>query len=173
MSWISGALNLVSTGISAYSQWKQGQDAKDVYDTNAAFAQYQSEYIKEAAAIELRALEKDVFGYVSRQRALQGKSGTVPDVGSNADVIDQTLREGDLDAAIIRWRAGKEVEMSDAGADLFSKQGSQFQTAGNINAATTLLGGLSKWDWKTSNTYKPFESKPYGMQQFRFPGRNP
>ena len=169
MSWISSALGLVGPVVSGYSQWKQGQDAKDVYDSNAAFAHYQSQYIKEAAEIELRTLERDLGGYVSRQRALQGKSGTVTDFGSNADIIDETLRQGDMDAAIIRWRRDKEVELSDAGADLFSKQGSQFQTAGNINAATTLLSGVSKWDWKAS---APAPATG-GYRPFRFPGRNP
>ena len=150
MSWISGALALAGTAISAYSQYKQGQDSKDVYEYNEALAEYQSQYIKEASELEIQALDRDVGDFVSRQRAIQGKSGTVANIGSNADAINRTYAERDIDAALIRWRAGKDVEMSDRGANLLGTQANQFARAGNINAATTLLGGLSKWDFKTS-----------------------
>ena len=158
MSWISGALSLVSTGLSAYSQYKQGQDAKDVYEFNEALAEYQSQYIKEASELEIQALDRDVGDFVSRQRAIQGKSGTVANIGSNADAINRTYAERDIDAALIRWRAGKDVEMSDMGANLLGTQANQFARAGNINAATTLLGGLSKWDYKTSALSTSYKS---------------
>jgi len=151
MSWISGALSLAGTAISAYSQYKQGQDAKDVYEYNEALAEYQAEYINEAADLEIAALERDVGKYVSRQRAIQGKSGTVANIGSNADSIAASYREGDIDAALIRWRAGKDSEMAQKGANLLGTQANQFAKAGTINAATTLLGGLSKWDYKTTS----------------------
>ena len=40
--------------------------------------------------------------------------------------------------------------MANMGANLLGTQANQFARAGTINAATTLLGGLSKWDWKTN-----------------------
>lgn len=150
MSWVSGALNLVGTAISAYSQYKQGQDAKDVYQYNEAIAQYQADYIKDAADLEVLSLERDVEDYVGRQRAIQGKSGTVANIGSNREAVARSYLEGDIDAALIRWRAKKDVELAQRGANLLGTQANQFATAGSINAATTLLGGLSKWDWKTA-----------------------
>ena len=57
-----------------------------------------------------------------------------------------------------RSKAGKDVEMSDRGANLLGTQANQFARAGNINAATTLLGGLSKWDYKTSTLTKPYKA---------------
>ena len=158
MSWISGALSLAGTAISAYSQYKQGQDAKDVYEYNEALAEYQAEYINEAADLEIAALERDVGKYVSRQRAIQGKSGTVANIGSNADSIAASYREGDIDAALIRWRAGKDSEMAQKGANLLGTQANQFAKAGTINAATTLLGGLSKWDYKKTALSTPYKA---------------
>ena len=160
MSWISGALSLAGTAISAYSQYKQGQDAKDVYEYNEALAEYQSQYIKEASELEVAALERDVGDFVARQRAIQGKSGTVANIGSNADAINRTYMERDIDAALIRWRAGKDIEMSDRGANLLGTQANQFARAGNINATTTLLNGLSKWDFKTSALSTPYYKSP-------------
>lgn len=156
MSILSTALDVVGLGVSAYSQWKQGQDAKDVYEYNQELARYQSKYIKDASEIELLQLGRDVDAYVSRQRAITGKSGTVVDKGSSKDVIDTTRRRQDIDAGIIRWRTGRLAEMAEKGANLLGTQADQFATAGNINAATTLLGGLSKWDWKTSELIKPY-----------------
>jgi len=160
MSWVSGALSLAGAAISAYSQYKQGQDAKDVYEYNEALAEYQSQYIKEASELEVAALERDVGDFVARQRAIQGKSGTVANIGSNADAINRTYMERDIDAALIRWRAGKDIEMSDRGANLLGTQANQFARAGTINAATTLLGGLSKWDFKTSALSTSSYKKP-------------
>jgi len=170
MSWVSGALSLAGAAISAYSQYKQGQDAKDVYEFNEALAEYQSQYIKEASELEIQALDRDVGDFVSRQRAIQGKSGTVANIGSNAGAINRTYAERDIDAALIRWRAGKDIEMSDRGANLLGTQASQFAKAGTINAATTLLGGASKWDYKTTQLSPSFKavgsSGKYNLGQF-------
>ena len=90
--WVQGGLSLLGTGIQAYSQYKQGQDAKDVYEYNEALAEYQAEYIEESADLEIAALGRDVSRYVSRQRAVQGKSGTVSNIGSNLDSIASSYR---------------------------------------------------------------------------------
>ena len=160
MGWISGALSLAGTAISAYSQYKQGKDAKDVYQYNEALANYQAQYIKEASELEVAALERDVGNFISRQRAIQGKSGTVANIGSNADAISRSYHEADIDAALIRWKANKDYELAKQGADLLGTQAGQFGTAGWINAGTTLLGGLSKWDFKTSSLKTPTYSSP-------------
>lgn len=149
MGWISGALSVAGTAIKAYSDYKQGQDAKDVYQYNEAIAKYQANYIKAASEKEVEALGRSVKDYVARQRAIQGKSGTVVDEGSNRGAVIRSYREADIDAALIRWRANQEYDLAMQGANLLGTQASQFSSAGYLNAATTILGGLSKWDWKT------------------------
>jgi hypothetical protein len=150
MAWLSGALSIAGTLVDAYSKYKQGQDAKEIYEFNEALALYQAQYIEEAGAIELGQLERDVGQYISTQRAIGGKSGIVSDIGSHKDVQDQTRKEGDIDAGIIRWRTSRQAEMARKGADILGTQAGQVSAAGNISAGTTLLGGLSKWDWKKS-----------------------
>ena len=159
MGFFDSALKIIGIGVDAYSQYKQGQDAKDVYEYNEELARYQAQYIRDASEIELTALERDVGKHISRQRAITGKSGTVVDKGSSADVQAETLKEGEIDAGIIRWRAGKLSYMAEKGADLLGTQGDQFSTAGKISAGTTLLGGLSSWDWKTSQLKSGFTYK--------------
>jgi len=161
MGLLSGALKAIGIGVSAYGQYKQGQDAKDVYEYNQELARYQAQYIQDASEIEIAQLERDVSEYISRSRAITGKSGTVVDKGSSADVQAETLRQKDIDAGIIRWRTSRLVEMANKGANLLGTQANQFATAGNINAGTTLLAGLSSWDWKTSTLKSGFTySKP-------------
>ena len=150
MGLLDSALQVIGVSLSAYSQYKQGQDTKELFEFNEELARYEARYIQEASDIEIAQLERDVSEYVSRQRAITGKSGTVVDKGSSADVIARTLREKDIDAGIIRWRTSRLVQMAKKGANLLGTQAQQFATAGNINAATTLLTGLSSWDWKTS-----------------------
>jgi hypothetical protein len=160
MGYFDSALKVIGIGVSAYSQYKQGQDAKDVYEYNEELARYQAQYIQDASEIKIAQLERDVSKHISRQRAITGKSGTVVDKGSSADVQAQTLREKDIDAGIIRWRTGRLVEMAEKGANLLGTQADQFAKAGNINAATTLLAGASSWDWKTSQLKTGFTNKP-------------
>ena len=158
MGLFSSALSVIGTGISAYGSYKSGQDAKDVYEFNQELARLQSDYIQEASEVELAQLERDVGEFVSRHRAVVGKSGTVSNIGSNQDVIDRAYQQGDIDAGIIRWRTNRLSEMADKGANMLGTQGNQMEFAGNLNAATTLLGGLSKWDWKTSQATTKYQT---------------
>jgi hypothetical protein len=147
MGWIA----LVGAGLSAFGQYKTGQDAAAVYDYNQQLAKYQKDYVKDRADIEVAALEKDVGKFISRRRAITGKSGTVSDSGSNLDVLRETQSEADFDAALIRYNA--EIEAWSAGnqADLLGTQSSQIKTGSYINTGSTILGGLSKWDWRRSS----------------------
>ena len=152
MGLLSGAINAIGIGIQAYGQYKQGQDAKDVYQYNEEVARLQAEYIKDASKIQLSNLARDVNRYVGRQRAIVGKSGTVSSTGSNLDVVNQAYNQAEIDAGIIRWRTSKMYEMAKKGANLLGTQANQFESAGNLSAATTILGGLSKFDWKRNST---------------------
>ena len=49
--------------------------------------------------------------------------------------------------------------MAKKGAHLLGTQADQFATAGKINAATTILGEVSRWDWKSNDQFK---SEGYG-----------
>lgn len=170
MGLLSGLSSVAGTVLGAYGAYKEGQDAKDVYQYNEALAEYQAQYIREVADLEIAALERDVADYVGRQRAIQGKSGTVANIGSNADAIAKTYSEADIDASIIRWRSEKDAEAAEKGAQLLGTQADQFGRSGNINAATTLLGGLSKWDWKSAQQTSKFKATSptgkYNVGQF-------
>lgn len=145
---------LIGVGISAFGQYKQGQDAAAVYKYNQALARYEAKYIQDSAKIEEEQLERQVSKYMGRQRALAGKSGTVSDSGSNLTVLEETRREADFDAAIIRYNADVGSWAALNQSNLLATQASQASTAGFINAGGTLLGGASKWDWKRTQSYK-------------------
>ena len=157
MGWVA----LAGTALSAFGQVKGGQNAADVYEYNQQLAKYRSKYAQQKGEIEVQALERDVKGYIGRQRAIAGKSGTVTDAGSNADAVARTRSEADIDASIIRYNADIESWMAENEANLLGTQANQALTAGYIGAGGTLLGGASKWDYKKTQlkTYSPPDRK--------------
>jgi len=134
--------------LGAFGQWKQGEDAADAYEYNEEIGKYQADYIRKSAAIELESLKRDVGRFVGRTRAIQGKSGTVPDSGSNADAIARIVEEGDIDAAIIRYRSEASAYLAEKGAQAAADSAANMRLAGGIGAGSTLLSGLGKWDYK-------------------------
>ena len=169
MGAILPIISLAGVGLSAYGQYRSGQDAKSVYEYNAALAKYESKYIQDAATIEQAQLEREVSSFMSRQRAIAGASGTVTDAGSNLDSLLRTRQEADIDAALIRYRADVGSWRAISQSNLLDTQGDQFGTASYINAGGTLLTGASKWDWKKK---KPLATSPVTRTGPRYaPGR--
>ena len=160
MSWLEAGMNLIGVGVEAYGQYKGGQDAKDVYEYNQAIAEYQAEYIRQASGKDIEALGRDVKAFVGRQRAIQGKSGTVANTGSNLDAIETSYSEAEIDESLIRWNADQRYELARKGANLLGTQADQFSFAGSFNAGTTLLGGLSKWDFKKTKPARASYGSP-------------
>lgn len=152
-----GYIALIGTALSAFGQAKSGQDAKAAYEYNQQLAKYRADVAEDQGDIELAALERDVSGYVSRQRAIAGASGGVTDSGSNLDSLLRTQREADIDASLIRYNTKLAAWSARNQADLLGTQGSNVQSAAYIGTGSTLLGGLSRWDWKKTQlkTYQP------------------
>lgn len=141
MSWLSDAVDFVSDnaggildavglGVQAYSQYEQGQDAKDVYEYNQAIAEYQAQYIRDAADLEIAALDRDVANFIGRKRAIVGKSGTVANIGSNLESIKSTYSERDIDAGLIRWRSDQDANLVEKGANLLGHRPISLQEPG-------------------------------------------
>lgn len=151
MGWIA----LAGTALSAFGQYQGGQNAKDVYEYNQQVAKYQAKYAQQKGEIEVAALERDVKGYIGRQRSIAGKSGTVTDAGSNYDAQLRTISEAELDASLIRYNADMESWAYKNEANLLGTQAGQMNTASYIGAGGTLLGGLSKWDYKKTQLKSP------------------
>ena len=141
-------ISLAGTATSAFGQFQTGQNAKDVYDYNQQIAKYQSKAAQDRGELEVEALERNVSKVLARKRALAGKSGTATDVGSNLDSLIATRKEADIDANLIRYNADLESYSANQQASLYGAQGQQFAQAGFLNAGATLLGGVSKFDFK-------------------------
>ena len=167
MGWIAPAATAVGTALSAYGQFQGGQNAKDVYEYNQQVAKYQGNYAQQKGKIRLAALERDVRGYISRQRAIAGKSGTVTDEGSNLDTQTRTLDEAEIDASIIRYNADVESWAASNQADLLGIQADQLDAASFLNAGSTLLGGASRFDFKKKQPKSPlYPSRPASSSRF-------
>ena len=169
MGWVAPVVSLIGTGVSAYGQYRQGQDAADVYKYNQAMAQNSAKYAKEKAAIEEARLRREVERVKGRQRAIAGKSGTVVDSGSNLDLLRVTEEEAAIDAAMIRYGGEVESWAALSQANMYGAQASQAKTASYWNIGATLLGGASRYDWK-KKAQSPFRARasagPYNIGQF-------
>jgi len=159
-----GYLAFIGTALSAFGQVKGGQDSAQAYEYNQQLAKYRSKYAQQKGEIEVQALERDVKGYIGRQRAIAGKSGTVTDAGSNLDAVARTRSEADIDASIIRYNADMESWSAKNEANLLGIQAGQARSAGYIGAGGTILGGASKWDYKKS------QLKTYSAPTTRYDG---
>jgi hypothetical protein len=170
MGWVAPVANLVGTGISAYGQYRAGKDAGDVYEYNQQIAKYEAQYIKDRAAIEEAQLKRSLAKNISRKRAISGASGTVTDSGSNLDSLLQTVEEGELDAAILRYNAQIKSDAALSQSDLFGTQADQMYQAGILNTGTTLLNSASQYDWKKKSSYfrKPIPSTSYSGPALSF-----
>ena len=151
----SSIFSVGGTLLDAYGRYRAGQQAGKVYDYNKEFAKFQEKYIDERVETELATLARDVKKVISRQRAIQGRSGTVTDVGSNLDAIINTEQEAAIDAAVIRRQGEVEKEIARKEAKYADKQGAVVRRAGLLEAGSTLLTGLSKWDWRLQDIRTP------------------
>lgn len=156
-----GQLAAVGMGGSAVNAYGQMQAAKaqaaaynfnaDVMDQNAAIATQKQQWAGELGDQEASASQMKTAAKVGSIKANQGASGVEVGTGSNADVVTSARQIGMLDALTIRSNAAREAygyaveahsDKMQAALDRYSAKNAK--TAGNIAAASTLLGGAAQ-----------------------------
>lgn len=167
MGAILTAASLAATALTAYSQVRGGIEAKNAYDYNAAVAKQEAEFQEKRTAYELAAHEKEVERIIGKQRAAGGASG-VGAAGIGESILRDTLTQAALDEQLIRTQGAINVWRSESERELLKQTGKDFRTAGYVRGGATILGGLSRLDWrrkKPAASKKPLSgdiSGPYG-----------
>lgn len=149
---------LAGTAISAFGAYSQGQSASasagynaqvaannaTVAKQNAQFAGAEGEQNTAAAAAKTRAAEGAIL-------ANQGASGVDVKNGSNVDVRESEAKIGMLNTLNVRSQAARTAygyqtqSASDTGQQsLYQSQQSADQTAGYLNAGSTVIGGIGQ-----------------------------
>jgi type IV secretory pathway VirJ component len=112
-------------------------------DYNADVAAQNAQMAEDKAAYDAKMHNREVRRVLANQRSLYGKSG-LSEEGSPLLVMEDSLKQGAMDALAIRYGGDVEASKQRSQANLFRMQGKNIMTSGAINAGTTLLSGASK-----------------------------
>lgn len=140
--FIALALSAVGTGVAFAGSLQQAKAAEEaakynakIDENNALAARQQAE----AEALQIRRANRLRAG---SQRAAYGKAGV--DLSAGDDVIYDTGAQGELEAlsALYAGQTQSSYYQSRATGNRF--EGRQARTAGNYNAAASLIGGVAQ-----------------------------
>lgn len=160
MMMFQGFGNLASGILGADAQKKQGDYQRFIADINANLAEKQAAEIEARGSEESLEYMKKVRGMVGTQKARAAASGVVVGAGSSAQVMEETMEQGGLDAMRIKSNAYKEAYGVRMNAISGRAQGQFNQIASRNEANATLLAGGMKaagnfaeayGSWKTTS----------------------
>ena len=141
MAWAPLVISLVGTGLSAASQYQQGQNQKkvanwnaDLQTQNAADARAKSE---EDAKDRLRQAES----LKGKQRLAYAAAGVDITTGTPLDTMMQTARDAEMDAINIRKQGDLTARNYYSDAEILRYQGKSGAQAATIGAGATILQG--------------------------------
>ena len=141
-------LMLASMAFTAAAQVKGGLDAKKAYDYNAAVAEQEGEFQKKRTEHELAFQKKEVERIIGKARVVGGGSGIAGGTGVTQSILHGTLTEAAIDEKLIRTRGAINVWRAKSQSKQLSQAGEDFRTAGFIRGGATILGGLSRYDYR-------------------------
>jgi hypothetical protein len=132
------AISTVGAGLSAYSAYQEGQDAKAASQYNAQIARESAAMTETAGALDVERQRKGVKSLVGTQRARYGASG-IEMTGSPLDVIFNTSLEGELDAQVIDWNSKVRARGYMSQAEYDDRLAGIYERSGAMRAGSTLL----------------------------------
>jgi hypothetical protein len=143
MGMVEG-LMLAAMAATAAAQIKGGIDAKAAYDYNAAVAEQEAGFQKKRTKHELAFQREEVERIIGKARVVSGGSG----VEASQSILHGTLTEAAIDEQLIRTQGAINVWRAKSQSKQLSQTGEDFRTAGYIRGGTTILGGLSRYDYR-------------------------
>lgn len=141
-----------STALTAYGAVTSGDAAKEAADRNAAIQGKRAIQAENVGAQQAAEQKDKARRLAATQTAMGAAGGLETTSGTMGDIISETTKYGELDALRITNNAARQAWGYQAQAASEQAQGSQMQTAGYMQAGSSILGGLS-------NAY-------FGMQRF-------
>jgi hypothetical protein len=151
MGAIMAVAAIAGVALQAAGQAKGGQDAKDAYDYNAAIAKQEGKFQEQRTDYELDTHRREVARIIGKQRVTAGGSG----VGASQSILLDTLTQAELDEQMIKTQGAINVWRAEAQSEQFTAGGKDFREAGYIGAGGTILGGLSRFDYRSNTATKP------------------
>jgi hypothetical protein len=148
MGWVAPVAAIAGVALQAGGQIKAGIDAKNTADYNAAVAKQEADFQKQRTKQQLAFQREEVESIIGKARVVGGGSGIAGGTGISQSILHGTLTQAKIDEELIRTRGAINVWRAESQSDLLKQQGDDFQTAGFLQGGTTILGGLSKYDYR-------------------------
>ena len=146
MGVVEGLL-LAATAVTAAGQVYGGIQAKQTADYNAAVAKQEAEFQEKRTAQQLAFQRQEVERIIGKAKVVRGGSG-VASGGIPESMLKETLTEAEIDRQLIRTQGSINVWRAKSQAKISSDEGDYYRTAGYIGAGSTILGGLSRYDYR-------------------------
>lgn len=141
----------IGTGMSAYQQYQQGKEQRELYEQRATAAEADAAAITKATEYESREKRKEGTRFKARQKALFAKAG-VRIAGTPLLVMKETELAFKRDAAFITEGGMVEARRLRSQAGFERDIGKSLYKAGKWGAGTTLLTGagtIGKFGYKS------------------------
>jgi hypothetical protein len=146
MFMATSTMSNVGLGLQAGAQFLDFFSKAGAASINADLARLEAEMVQEQAREAEAKKRKEVDALVGRQKAMAAKSGfTLAD--SHADVIAETVYEGELDALGIRRYGAGQAAAKNIQASSYDSMASSYYLASFLAPAGTALSGMSKHSW--------------------------
>lgn len=130
---------VVTAATTIYASHEQSKAA----DYNAKVADVEAENARNKAAYEEQAHRENLKRILSSQQALYGKAG-VDMSGTPLLVMEETAKQGELDALAIRYGGDVAAARARSEANLYKMKSSSAKSTGYMAAGSSLLTGASK-----------------------------
>lgn len=146
MFMATSTMSNIGLGLQAGAQFLDFFSKAGAASINADLARLEAEMIQEQAREAEAKKRKKVDALVGRQKAMAAKSGfSLSD--SHADVIAETVYEGELDALGIRRYGAGQAAAKNISASNYDAMATSFYLSSVLAPAGTALSGLSKHSW--------------------------
>lgn len=150
---IAAAVALASTAaagtVTAISAEQQASYQSAVAANNAKVASINATTAIQQGQQQEQAKREQTAQLIGRERAAAGASNIDPNTGSPAKIQSDSAQLGELDALTIRNNAARQSWNFQNQSNAFAAESSQAETAGNLNAFSSLIGSASsvssKW----------------------------
>ena len=138
------AATVAGTALSATAAIEGGQASKSAANANANVQRQQAVQAETVGADQAAREVQQSKQLAARQAAIGAAGGLDTTTGTMSNVIQQTTEYGELDALRITNNAAMSAWGMNAQADITQFQGNQAQTAGYLNAGSSILGAAGK-----------------------------
>jgi hypothetical protein len=146
ITWAIVAAGTAAAGtvVSAVGAIRQGQAAAGAANYNAQLAEQNAQIATAQGEAAAQAQQRDSQRNIGRALAAYGASGVQTDTGSPTDVLADSARGAALDNLNIKYNAKLRAMGLQAQAGLDRANASNSETAGYLNATSSILSGASK-----------------------------